>query len=317
MLRRYRLVAIFSLLGACFLHRLDIYFFSKLSAVLTTEQLVFLGMLTSALILLPYVKARKELREINKMSWKKMFLFLLAVICGSILSPYFFLGSLKAGSPLNSVLIITLSPIFVVFFGRVILKERIRINSLIGGLILMSGVLYVITQGFTLSNLSITSYELVIAAVTAALATILFRVSVYHLSPAVLTFSRCSIGAIIMFVFVGIIFRENLSSIDWHSLWGLKFELMGFVILIYIVPNILFFYAIENISAISVGLLELSTPIFGVLISVVLLNDSFQSYHVVGVILVVVGLVVTQLRLHRNKSMVELRASHKVIHPHH
>jgi drug/metabolite transporter (DMT)-like permease len=105
-----------------------------------------------------FLFSKRNKRDLFKLPTKTI---LLMIIIGIILAAHFafWISSLRFTSVASSVLLVTAHPIFVTPFAHYYFKEKIKIKTIIGIFLSLTGVVVLVLGNYGLGSLSIDSFE--------------------------------------------------------------------------------------------------------------------------------------------------------------
>lgn len=83
----------------------------------------------------------KTSQKIKKEDWPRL---IACTICGMVINMLFFFKGLSLSTPINSSVIITLSPVMVLLLGAIILRERITLLKIAGIIVGLIGALILV-----------------------------------------------------------------------------------------------------------------------------------------------------------------------------
>jgi drug/metabolite transporter (DMT)-like permease len=253
--------------------------------------IVFLRLVLSILILTSYLLIKKKYVKIGKED-RKMFLML------AIFEPFFYFlgesfGLTYVSATVGSVLISTI-PVVATIGAWIIFRERLKIINYIGILVSFIGiVIFVLNKDGTLT-FNIKGLCLLMLAV--------FSASGYNLTlsrlvgkyePAFIVCVQNTIGAILLLP-VFLIF-------DFKGLVNTTLTLRSLVPVIELSvfascgAFILFAYSVKNMGITRANVFTNFIPIFTALFSLFILGDKLTIQNIIGMIIVVSGLIMSQM----------------------
>lgn len=249
--------------------------------------LAFLRWTGASLVALPFVwrTIRADRAAISR-HWP-MILLLGALGVGSFNA--FMYSGLQYTTATNSLLIQAAIPALVLLFDFAIFRTRPRLAQIIGCILAAAGVAAIIFKAdlAVLTSLSFNHGDALIfcAVILWSLYTVLLR-----LRPPVngLTFLGLTIliGAIAMFPFSMV----ELRSHTIHVTPGVLAAIAYVAILPSLVAYFMFNKAVETIGAGDAGQAINLQPLFGALLALLILGEPMHGYHVIGMVLILVGI---------------------------
>lgn len=254
--------------------------------------LAFLRFAIASVILFPFIvnNVVVEKKDIVKM-------FFIGFFGVSINIAFFFLA-LQLTSSINAPIIASSAPLFLMFFGFEILKEKPKPKKIIGGLIGFAGVLFIvlvpaIEKGLDASLLG--NLFLVIAMLGSVGQTILVREFTNKYSALTMVFWSFVIGTFTFYPLMMIEVTQHgfLTGLNIQGIIGVVYG----AVLCSAVAYCLYYFAIKQLPVFEVGMFTYMDPIVALLIAIPLLNEIPTTTYVIGSALVFVGILVAEKRL--------------------
>jgi drug/metabolite transporter (DMT)-like permease len=233
---------------------------------------------------------------------KKDFLkILLASILGMCINMLAFFRGLELSTPINSGIIITLSPVLVLILSYFFLKEKVTIKKIFGILIGFSGAVFLILNSsktginapniplgnsfFLLNASAYAGYLIVIKPLTSkynifTLMKWLFLIGLVLSTP--ITFNQ----------FVEV----NWTELPWFAIWRMAYVVIGTTFLTYLF-NI---YALKTLSPTTVGSFIYLQPIITIGFALITGNDLIDTTKLFSCLLVFTGIYLVSIP-NRNK----------------
>jgi drug/metabolite transporter (DMT)-like permease len=239
----------------------------------------------------------------NEKIEKKDFLkILLASILGVCINMLAFFRGLELSTPINSGIIITLSPVLVLILSYFFLKEKVTVKKIIGILIGFSGAVFLILNSsktginapniplgnsfFLLNASAYAGYLIVIKPLTSkynifTLMKWLFLIGLVLSSP--ITFNQ----------FVEV----NWTELPWFAIWRMAYVVIGTTFLTYLF-NI---YALKTLSPTTVGSFIYLQPIITIGFALITGNDVLDTTKLFSCLLVFIGIYLVSIRNKNNQ----------------
>jgi len=204
-------------------------------------------------------------------------------LAGTMFADLLYVYALAEIPVINAVLIGHMQPISVVLMGYFVLREdKLTRHDYLGiGIMIVAGMLVATKTPANLRALKLGSLgDLLVLIATVAWATtgITMRKYLRQLDAGVLAFYRYAIVLAVFLTYVLITSHLALSSI-YQILVGI---VVG-------VGTIFYYEGLKRIKAAQVSALELSTPLFAVLLSFLIPTESIESMQLFGVGMLIVG----------------------------
>ncbi|MGA2550060.1 MAG: DMT family transporter [Burkholderiaceae bacterium] len=200
--------------------------------------------------------------------------------------------ALKTSTPTNTTLIGSAGPVFVLSIGALFFGERVRAREFAGAVLSVAGVFWVMLRG-DWSRLQGVQFErgdcyMLLATLTWSIYTWLLRKHRPALPLRALLWMQ---------MFIGLAILAPLALIEAHFRQEeLVWSADAFVLLAYVAlfPSLLAYYCYDR-SVARVGaqlpvFFNNLTPVFAAVISMPLLREYPQSFHVIGLILILSGI---------------------------
>ena len=239
----------------------------------------------------------------NEKIEKKDFLkILLASILGMCVNMLAFFRGLELSTPINSGIIITLSPVLVLILSYFFLKEKVTVKKIIGILIGFSGAVFLILNSsktginapniplgnsfFLLNASAYAGYLIVIKPLTSkynifTLMKWLFLIGLVLSTP--ITFNQ----------FVEV----NWTELPWFAIWRMAYVVIGTTFLTYLF-NI---YALKTLSPTTVGSFIYLQPIITIGFALITGNDVLDTTKLFSCLLVFIGIYLVSIRNKNNQ----------------
>ena len=238
----------------------------------------------------------------NEKIEKKDFLkILIASILGMCVNMLAFFRGLELSTPINSGIIITLSPVLVLILSYFFLKEKVTVKKIIGILIGFSGAVFLILNSsktginapniplgnsfFLLNASAYAGYLIVIKPLTSkynifTLMKWLFLIGLVLSTP--ITFNQ----------FVEV----NWTELPWFAIWRMAYVVIGTTFLTYLFNM----YALKTLSPTTVGSFIYLQPIITIGFALITGNDVLDTTKLLSCLLVFIGIYLVSIRSRNN-----------------
>ena len=239
----------------------------------------------------------------NEKIEKKDFLkILLASILGMCVNMLAFFRGLELSTPINSGIIITLSPVLVLILSYFFLKEKVTVKKIIGILIGFSGAVFLILNSsktginapniplgnsfFLLNASAYAGYLIVIKPLTSkynifTLMKWLFLIGLVLSTP--ITFNQ--------------FIEVNWTELPWFAIWRMAYVVIGTTFLTYLF-NI---YALKTLSPTTVGSFIYLQPIITIGFALITGNDVLDTTKLFSCLLVFICIYLVSIRNKNNQ----------------
>jgi len=238
-----------------------------------------------------FIKSEK----IDKKDWPRI---ILCAFLGMVINMLAFFKGLELSTPVNSSVMITLSPIVVFIFSAILLKEKIQsmkafgiISGFVGALIL---VLYTAKTGENAPNIPLGNFLFIVNSFAYGLYLVLVK-------PLI---SKYNIITLLKWLFLlGVIMNfpvtiSHFLEVEWTSL-PLKEAVIP---MLFVVIGTTFFtylfnaYALTKLTASSLSSFIYLQPIVGIVFAISTKSDSLSLVSLAGMILIFIGIYLVTKR---------------------
>ncbi len=229
---------------------------------------------------------RKDLPELVR-QWK--ILLLLTILSISVYNTFIYVG-LTETSAINAFLINTSRPAMIVVLSFIITRERVTRLQIVGLTIALFGTMAIVSKGepAVFLNLEFNTGDLWILAATGswALYTVLLprRPKVHQTS---FLFGAVVLGLLVLSPFYG-----------WETInvrpVPIRIETFGSVAYLAVLSSVLAYLcynrAVELLGANRASITSYILPLLGTVLAIVLLGETFRTYHGVGFVFILIGI---------------------------
>jgi len=263
----------------------------------TTEPwtLAFIRWFFCALILMPFVapSIALHLDALKRMKIRLLLLGFLGMwICGALV--YL---ALKYTSATNGTLIYTSSPVLIIFLEWLFRNRKVGLREFIGIAIALTGVLVIVFRGSidVLMSLSFNPGDMlfVLTAISWAIYSVLLKSPDLDPVPTLTLFTVIAfMGAVTLapFAIIEIVYFDAFPT--GGDVW---LNIAGIILLSSIIAFSAFQYGVKKAGASVAGLYMYLLPVYGVGMAVLFLGESFELYHVAGIITVSGGVMLASM----------------------
>lgn len=234
--------------------------------------------------------------KIHKSDWPRMVACALFGMCINMLC--FFKG-LSLSTPINSAVMVTITPIIVFILSAFMIKERITWIRIVGILLGFAGALGLVLFGaHTLQenapNIPLGNILFIINAISFGVYLIIIKPLTVKYHPLTIMKWLVLIGIIINFPFTFSEFNEiSWSNLPFNAIWRIAFVVIGATFLTYLF-NI---YALRHLKASTLGAFVYLQPLLGILFAVIVGADTFSLVKIIASLLVFIGVyLVTKIK---------------------
>ncbi|MGH4123384.1 MAG: DMT family transporter [Clostridium sp.] len=258
-----------------------------------TFTLTFLRFFIATTILYFVVKSRDKSNY--KLTKKDIPIFLFTGIIGMFGYHVFFFTALKYTTAINSSLIGATNPIITTILCIIFLKDKITFKRAIGIILSFLGVFLTITNAnlSTMHNLSLNKGDLLmlIAVCLWAAYSVFSKVYLHKFSPLILTFYSFLFCSIFLIPFV--IYEKPwtfINQIPYYSFLAVVYMSIFASVIGYLVQQI----SIKKIGPSKTSIFINLVPIFSIILSVTILNESISAVKIITTFLIIAGVYICQ-----------------------
>ena len=224
-----------------------------------------------------------------------------AAVLGMCINMLAFFRGLELSTPINSGVIITLSPILVLILSYFFLKEKVTLKKILGIIIGFSGAVFLILNtsktGMNAPNIPLgNSFFLLNASAYAG----------YLIVVKPLT-SKYNIFTIMKWLFlIGLILSApitynqfvevNWLELPWFAIWRMGYVVIGTTFLTYLF-NI---YALKKLSPTTVGSFIYLQPIITIVFALITANDTLDSIKLLSCLIIFIGVYLVSVKNRNN-----------------
>jgi drug/metabolite transporter (DMT)-like permease len=245
-----------------------------------------------ALILLFPFAISRMWRERHLIQAHFLKLCALAVLGVVMFNTFVYLG-LQTTTAINALLINSAIPVWIVIIAMTFIREPVTGRNIVGVLFSLCGVVYLIVHGDLdlLLQLSPNTGDLWILA--AALAWAIYTLMLKRWKPQQLS----PISFLLFTIIIGV---AILGAIHWSGITGepaIEWQQKELISIGYfaLFPSLVSFICwnegVLRIGAPTAGHFIHLMPLFGVILSIIFLGEMVRSYHLIGAVLIGIGIV--------------------------
>ena len=211
-------------------------------------------------------------------------------VFGMVINMLFFFKGLSLSTPINSSVIVTLSPVMVLILASILIRERITLLKTLGIIVGLAGalvlVLFSTDSTENAPNIPLGNVLFIVNAFSYGLYLILVKplTTKYH----ALTLMKWLflIGVVINFpITIGEFTEVNWGSLPFDAIWKMAFVVAGTTFSTYLL-NI---YALKQLSASTISVFIYLQPLIAIVYAILIGADELNLVKAVAAILVFVG----------------------------
>ncbi len=224
-------------------------------------------------------------------------------VFGMVINMLFFFKGLSLSTPINSSVIVTLSPVMVLILASILIRERITLLKTLGIIVGLAGalvlVLFSAESTGNAPNIPMGNVLFIVNAFSYGLYLILVKPLTAKYHAFTLMKWLFLIGVIINFpITIGEFTDVNWTALPFDAIWKMTFVVAGTTFSTYLL-NI---YALKQLSASTISVFIYMQPLIAITYAILTGADELNMVKVVAAILVFVGVYMV------TKKKTEIRA---------
>ncbi|TDN88117.1 EamA domain-containing membrane protein RarD [Salegentibacter sp. 24] len=224
-------------------------------------------------------------------------------VFGMVINMLFFFKGLSLSTPINSSVIVTLSPVMVLILASVLIRERITLLKSLGIIVGLAGalvlVLFSAESTGNAPNIPMGNVLFIINAFSYGLYLILVKPLTAKYHAFTLMKWLFLIGVIINFpITIGEFIDVNWTNLPFDAIWKMTFVVAGTTFSTYLL-NI---YALKQLSASTISVFIYLQPLIAITYAILSGADELNTVKIVAAMLVFIGVYMV------TKKKTEIRA---------
>ncbi len=251
-----------------------------------------LGILIGMIILLPLTFRVKK--EYHKLDWKTHMILFLQALCGIVLYRVFTFVGLRFTTAANSGLITSAAPVLVVLLAFAILKEKMKLQQILGMICVVIGLLFINLYPYIHGGMENGSWKGNILIMAAVLCEALFSILSKVFCKPMSAIYRTTI--IVCYAFVMLLPMAVLDATK-YDFNRMGYSTIGCIIyygiFVSFLSYILWFLGIEKVQANRAAVFTSVVPISSILLSAIILKETITSSHIISTIFIIGGIWIT------------------------
>jgi drug/metabolite transporter (DMT)-like permease len=246
------------------------------------------------LVLLPFGFTRvMRSKDLFLKHWKMVALMSIPSI--AVFNAFIY-TALQTATAINTVLVNAMIPIFIALTAWLVYSDRLTLRQTAGVLISLGGLVFIVTRGdWTLfTKLTLSTGDL--WTLGASLAWAIYSVMLRH-RPAAMD----PIAFLTVLIAFGLVFSLPFYLREFMVQGGFSLTPATMASLVYVAvfPSVLSFifwnYGVDRVGANRAGIFFHLMPVFSILLAIIFLGESLKIFHLVGMLLIFTGIVMTTL----------------------
>ncbi|AXT18753.1 DMT family transporter [Flavobacteriaceae bacterium AU392] len=225
--------------------------------------------------------------RIDKKDWKRIFF---CVITGMSINMLMFFKGLSLSTPINSSIIITLSPILVFLMSAIAIKERITLIKYLGIALGLSGALSLILYNTEIRN---DAPNILLGNTMFIINAIIYGVYLIIVKPLTAKYHPFTLMKWLFFIAIFInlpVTANEFLEVQWRSLpfeaiWKLSFVVIGTTFLTYLL-NI---FALRELKASTLAVFIYMQPLIGIVFAITSGSDTLNFIKIGSAVLIFTG----------------------------
>lgn len=218
-------------------------------------------------------------------------------VFGMVINMLFFFKGLSLSTPINSSVIITLSPVMVLILASILIKERITLLKTLGIIIGMAGALVLVLfskeENINAPNIPLGNILFIVNAFSYGLYLILVK-------PLTAKYSAFTLMKwlflIAVFINLPVTYNEFM-AVDWANLpfdavWKMGYVVVGTTFMTYLL-NI---YALKQLSASTISAFIYLQPLIAIIYAIAVGADSLNLVKAIAAALVFIGVYLVSMK---------------------
>ncbi len=251
------------------------------------------------------------LKEFRKMDRKSILVSALIGLLCSAVAPFLFFTGLARTSAINASMLSSSDIIVILLGAHFILKEHVSRMQVLGGSIVMLGVIIVNVAGTGVpTSVHVGDFFIVAGSLFFGTGAVLFKKYLSHVMPELAILIR-NLSAIVIISIFTLFFRG--SFVEEVAAFPLEKVLLLLAFTFFSrYLNLTFFYeSLDRLSATTLALIQVATPVVGIFFAALILGERIQSYQVLGCTFILFGLILEQIS---DRAMNSLRSHSSFFH---
>jgi drug/metabolite transporter (DMT)-like permease len=253
---------------------------------------VFIRMLVAGIVLFLLNATSGKIQKVDKKDWPKFFAL---AFCEPFV--YFLCetyGIEFTGSPTISAMIIATVPIFSIFAGRILFKERIRKTNFFGMILSLLGILLVVmSQGDTSDRMTLGIILLIIAVISEVGHASFTKSLSGNYTAQTITMYQFLIGSIYLFPLFLYKGLDNFEASFYFSA-EVMYPIVCLAVLCSSLAFSLWVGSIKSLGVAKSGIFIALIPVVTALVSWLLGDNALTLHQGIGIAIAVVGLIISQ-----------------------
>ena len=234
--------------------------------------------------------------RIDKKDYPRIFF---AALLGMCINMLMFFKGLQLSTPINSGVMVTLTPIFILILSAIFLKEKMTNKKYIGITLGFIGALLLVLYGNTLQVQNAPNVRL--GNIMMLINSTCYGSYLVLVKPLTSKYSTITLMKWMFLLGVFLTFPVTLSefrAVEWQALpfdaiWRMGFVIIGTTFLTYLL-NV---YALKTLPATTIGAFTYLQPLITILYAIITGNDRLDGIKIMACILVFIGVYLVSQKI--------------------
>ncbi|MBL1179302.1 DMT family transporter [Pantanalinema sp. GBBB05] len=269
---------------------------------------LFVSNLCALMVLIPVFRrqlTRQSLQALSRQDWA--ILIVVSVLSGAIAPALIFIA-LSQAMVNNVILVGRIEPPLILALSVWILHDRLNRWEVIGTLISLVGVIFTITLQHPSSSpvamglLALGQGEIltILGVSAAAIATVISKAKLDHISLGLYTIVRLIVGTIVFFILAVKLYRvEHFIDVASPLLWQ---WMLLYGIVIVVIGQLCWFRGLRMSTTSEAALVNSFSPVLGIVAAYLILGEQPLFAHYVGGSIILLGLLFNQIGIWQKTS---------------
>ena len=247
------------------------------------------------LIMLPFGFSRVvKSRDLFLKNWKMVALMSIPSI--AIFNAFIY-TALQTATAINTVLVNAMIPIFIALTAWLAFDDRLSLRQTIGVFISLAGLIFIVTRGqwALLKELRLSTGDLwtLGASLAWAVYSVALRKRPREMDPIAFLTVLIAFGLIFSLPF----YLRELAGKGGFSLTPTSLASLAYVAIFPSVLSFIFWnYGVDKVGPNRAGIFFHLMPVFSIVLAIIFLGETLHMFHLLGMLLIFSGIVLTTLR---------------------
>lgn len=273
-----------------------------LTPFLSPVTLLLLSEMLTAVFIIVTFGVVPLFKALNSLSIRLFFIAMLVGLLNSALAPFLWFSGLSLTTAANASLLSSVEVIWGLGLAMLLLHERINTMQILGMLIVLIGI-GVINFGPGTELLSVHKGDILVllGAITSGTGAVLFKKYLSHVMPEIAIVIRNITGVVAVSMigfFFSIPLTEEVAAFPLEKVM----LLLAFAFFSRYLTLTFFYESLDRLPATTFSLIQIGSPLTGVVFAALILGEQIHSFHILGGIFILLGLFIEQMSAERIRS---------------